>query len=168
MHPPHQSIPDHLDLLDSNEANGLSQLYRQKSLEWEPLNRPLNIPRPSGETAMKFSALQPEVFLSPTHSDEFYRPNFNVRNGQRDSDRSLRLINTADAYKRGAYPPDSSSDFQYIVSDFRTGNAMTFSLISHPVSTYVWATHILALLNFVRLGNAQQFVEKNFPGVLCN
>lgn len=137
MHPPHQSIPDHLDLLDSNEANGLSQLYRQKSLEWEPLNRPLNIPRPSGETAMKFSALQPEVFLSPTHSDEFYRPNFNVRNGQRDSDRSLRLINTADAYKRGAYPPDSSSDFQYIVSDFRTGNAMTFSLISHPVSTYV-------------------------------
>ncbi|TPP65771.1 hypothetical protein FGIG_09751 [Fasciola gigantica] len=113
----YHSIPDRLNLLTPEESNVQSPLTRQKSFEWEPLNRPLNTPRPVGDSVNKFSALQPEVFTSPTHTGRYYRPNYNMRSGHRDAERALDLVNEAGAQNRKVYPADSTSGFHYSSSD---------------------------------------------------
>ncbi|THD24594.1 hypothetical protein D915_004787 [Fasciola hepatica] len=113
----YHSIPDRLNLLTPEELNVQSPLTRQKSFEWEPLNRPLNTPRPVGDSVNKFSALQPEVFTSPAHTGGYYRPNYNMRSGHRDAERAVDLVNEAGAQNRKVYPADSTSGFHYASSD---------------------------------------------------
>ncbi|VDP68480.1 unnamed protein product [Echinostoma caproni] len=113
----YRSIPDHLNLMKQDESVGLSELTRQKSFEWEPLNRPLNMPRPLPESSQKFAALQPEVFVYPSRANTLYLSNYSQRVSRREPDQSREPLSRLETLGRDGYLPEPGYGITYTPSD---------------------------------------------------